>query len=186
MGIFDLFRRKQQPLLDVFQPSLNPGEVRAAVPGFAKNVMHAVHRFAVQFYRDIHSHDSDGFPAVREELCYLLFFSTDRRIRELYGPDLAEEAINAVRADLTRELSAADSGFSATAFWQVYTERVAAYSAGDGMPLPREKMVVAFNANLLARLHDWGKLVAFHGAAIAAEALTFLEGEHAGSTAQDR
>ncbi len=31
--------------------------------------------------------------------------------------------------------------------------------------------------NLLARLHDWGKLVAFHGAAIAVEALTFLEGE---------
>jgi len=186
MGFFDFFNRKQKSLLAVFEPAMNSDEVRAAVPGFAKSVMHAVHRFAVQFYRDIHSHHSDGFPAVKEEICCLLFFSTCQRLRELYTSDRADETINELRLHLSRELSDADRGFSAPAFWQVYTDRIAAYSDGDGMSLPREKMVVAFNANLLARLHDWGKLVAFHGAAIAVEALTFLEGEDSVSAATGR
>lgn len=177
MGFFDFLTKKQEPLLAAFGPALTPDEVHAVLPGFAKDLMNAVHRFAVQFYRDIHSHDSDGFPAVREEICYLFFFSACKRIRELYGADLAAEAINVLQSQLTRELSGADRSFSAPMFWQVYADRIGAYSAGDGMPLPRGAMVVAFNANLLARLHDWGKLVAFHGAAIAVESLTFLEGE---------
>jgi len=186
MGLFDFFSKKQKPLLAVFEPAMSPDEVRAAVPGLAKNVMHAVHRFAVQFYRDIHSHHSDGFPAVKEEICCLLFFSACQRLREVYAPDRAEEAINELQLHLSRELCEADRSFSAPLFWQVYAERAAAYSTGDCTSLPRERMALAFNANLLARLHDWGKLVAFHGTAIAAESLTFLEGEESDVSATER
>lgn len=177
MGFFDFLSRKPEPLLAVFGPAMSADEALAVVPEFTKSLMHAVHRFAVQFYRDIHSHHSDGFPAVKEEIFFLLFSATERHIRSSRSQDQAERILGELKSRASGALLESDRSISPERFWAVYEERIVAYSAQQGSTPARGAMVAVFNAQLIARLHDWVKLVSFHGAALGAEALEFLEGE---------
>jgi hypothetical protein len=177
MGFFDFLKKKQEPLLAVFDPAMTPDDALAAVPGFTKSLMNAVHRFAVQFYRDIHSHDTTGFPAVKEEIFYLLFFATHHALASRYAPDVAGGIDVEMRPLVSRTFADADRDFSAEQFWSAYAERIPVYSTLHASPLVREKLLAAFNAQLLARLANWHRLVTHHSAGIALEALACLEGD---------
>lgn len=177
MGFFDFLNKKQEPLLAVFTPEMTPDQAFAAVPDFSKRLMHAVHRFAVQFYRDIHSHDTTGFPAVKEEIFYLLYFVTHHELAARYSADVAGRIDAAMKPLVSRAFAETDRDFAGAVFWSVYADRVAVYSPRHAAPLARGRMLAAFNAQLLARLDNWHRLVTHHSAEIAHEALAFLEGE---------
>ena len=180
MGVFDFFTKRKEPLLACISPELPEADALAVLPGFVREFLHAVQNYSIQFYRDIHSHDSSGFPAVKEEFCYLLLSVAESRLRAGRDHASAERLLGHTRILLTEALSGADRSFQAEAFWTVYHERAASYGAQHASSLVREKLLAVFNAQLLARLHDWPKLITYHGAEVAAEALAALEGEAGG------
>jgi hypothetical protein len=177
MGLLDFFTKRKEPLLARIPPELPEADAVAVLPGFVREFLHTVQNYSIQFYRDIHSHDSSGFPAVKEEFCYLLLFVAECRLREGRDRAAAERLLEHVRILLTDALATADRSFQAVAFWGAYRERSASYGAQHASSLVRGKLLAVFNAQLLARLHDWPKLIAYHGAEVAAEALAALEGE---------
>lgn len=177
MGLFDFLTKRKEPLLARIPPELPEADAIAVLPGFVREFLHTVQNYSIQFYRDIHSHDSSGFPAVKEEFCYLLLFVAESRLREGRDRDSAERLLGHARILLTGVLSGTDRSFQAEAFWSVYRERAASYGTQLASFMARDKLLAVFNAQLLARLHDWPKLIAYHGAEVAGEALAALEGE---------
>lgn len=180
LGVFDFLKKKKEPLLAVFSAAVPEADAIAALPDFARKFLHTVQNYSIQFYRDIHSHDSGGFPAVKEEFFYLLYFVFEHRIQCDRAPNAAESLLKQMHVLLTDAMSGTDRAFHAEVFWSVYCERAAAYVSEHGAPLSREKLLSVFTAHLLARLHDWPKLIAHHSAAVAGEALAELEGGFAG------
>ncbi len=176
MGILDFLKKKKEPLLALISAHVPDAALPDMLPDFTRRFLHMVQNYSIQFYRDIHSHDAGGFPAVKEEFFYLLFFVAERHIRSERAPDTTEQALNHMRMLLTEAMCRGDRDFHAESFWDGYRERAAAYSSHHAFSPGREKLLAAFNARLLSRLHDWPKLIAYHGAEVAGEALAELQG----------
>jgi hypothetical protein len=177
VGFFDFLHKTDKPMLDIFQESMTIAQVKALLPAFAMDLMRAVNRFSIQFYRNIHSHHSDGFVIVREEVSFLLYFATAQRLRKLYAAPDADALMTELQIHMNNVMSTADDNFSSSLFGQYYEQRIAEYAVAAGSTAPRSNMIAVFSASLCMRLQDWGKLVAFHSQEIAAEALITLEGE---------
>ncbi|HSW62269.1 MAG TPA: hypothetical protein VLH56_02970 [Dissulfurispiraceae bacterium] len=167
--------------MSVLSAGVPEADVIGALPDFTRKFLHTVQNFSIQFYRDIHSHDSSGFPAAKEVFFYLLFFVVEHRIQCERAPNVAERLLEHMNMLLTDAMSGNGSAFHAEAFWSVYRERATAYVSEHEFPLVREKLLDVFTAQLLARLHDWPKLITYHGAAVAGEALEELDGAFDGS-----
>ncbi len=176
MGILDFLKKKKEPLLAFISARVPDAALPDTLPDFARRFLHMVQNYSIQFYRDIHSHDAGGFPAVKEELFYLLFFVVEHHIRNERDPDTAERVFTHLRMLLTEAMSGSDRAFHAEGFWERYRERAAAYSSHHASSLAQEKLIAVFNAQLLSRLRDWPKLIAYHGAQVAGEALAELQG----------
>ena len=177
MGFFDFLHKEDRPMLDIFQKNMTIVQVKVLLPAFARDLMRAVNRFAIQFYRNIHSHHSEGFVIVREEVSFLLYFATAQRLRTLYPAHDADALMTELQIHMNKVMSTADDYFSPSLFWQSYDQRITAYAAAAGSKTSRSNMIVVFSASLCMRLQDWGKLVAFHSQEIAAEALITLDGK---------
>ncbi|HMK44387.1 MAG TPA: hypothetical protein VK445_09640 [Dissulfurispiraceae bacterium] len=156
-----------------FYEGMSDDEAVVSLKDFAPRFLGFVQRFSIQFYRDIHSHDAEGFPAVREEYFFLLSFFVQKHISCYFAGRWHGHLDCVFHDSLAAAFVKGAKPFDRDAFDALWASRFAGYASQK-----EPAMVLAmFNAHLQARLFNWHKLVTHHSGQIAMEALAELMGE---------
>jgi hypothetical protein len=181
MGLFDFFGKKRRRILSEITSDISDDDLRSRLPFLTSHFLTIVQDASIQFYRDIHSHDSGGFNTARDEICFLLYFVTDNRIRSALPDSSADLICNEFRNSLSARIFDQYNSRNSSDFWELYSERKKVYAAHNICFRSADTAGVAsrlkndFAAHMEQQLYDWGALVVHHASEMAIKAICMLE-----------